>query len=73
MTLEEVQDLRVLTGQESLTADEINMLMEHEEEFSRKGNFSRAFPLAANVDYYEKFFEIQRYMNNLLWTYIRGG
>lgn len=49
------------------------MLLDNEEEFSRKGNFSRAFPLAANVDYYEKFFEIKRYNNNLLWAYIRGG
>ena len=47
-----------MTGEESLTADEMSMLMDHEEEFSRKGNFSRVFPLAANVDYYAKFFEI---------------
>ena len=47
--------------------------MDHEEEFSRKGNFSRVFPLAANVDYYEKFFEVKRYCNSLLWAYIRGG
>ena len=57
MTLEELQDLRVLEGDEDLTSDEVNMIMDHEEEFSRKGNFSRVFPLAANVDYYEKFFE----------------
>lgn len=53
--------------------DELNMLIDHEDEFSRRGGFSRAFPLAANVDYYEKFFEIKRYNNNLLWAYIRGG
>ena len=49
------------------------MLIDHEDEFSRKGHFSRVFPLAANVDYYEKFFEIKRYNNNLLWAFIRGG
>lgn len=73
MTLEELEELKVLSGDENLTADEMSMLMDHEEEFSRKGSFSRVFPLAANVDYYSKFFEVQRYFNHLLWAYIRGG
>jgi hypothetical protein len=73
MTLEELEEQRVLTGEEDLTQDELNVLMDHEDEFARKGNFSRVFPLAANVDYYEKFFEVKRYMNQLLWAYIRGG
>lgn len=73
MSLDELIELNVLQGDENLTSDELSMLMDHEEEFSRKGNFSRVFPLAANVDYYEKFFEVQRYHNNLLWAYIRGG
>ena len=72
MNLEELEAIRVFTGAENLTADEMNVLMDHEDEFSRKGNFSRVFPLAANVDYYEKFFEVKRYFNNLLWAYIRG-
>jgi hypothetical protein len=73
MNLEDIIDQKVLSGDENLTSDELSMLMDHEEEFSRKGNFSRVFPLAANVDYYEKFFEVPRYHNNLLWAYIRGG
>ena len=73
MTLEELLEIKGLKGDEDLTADELSILMDHEEEFSRKGSFSRVFPLAANVDYYSKFFEIQRYNNNLLWAYIRGG
>lgn len=63
MTLEDIEHIKSFTGQENLTSDELNVLMDHEDEFSRKGNFSRVFPLAANVDYYEKFFEIKRYMN----------
>ncbi len=63
MTMEEIDKIRTLTGEEDLTADELNMLMDHEDEFARKGNFSRVFPLAANVDYYEKFFEVKRYYN----------
>lgn len=50
--------MKILTGAENLTSDEMFMIMDHEEEFARKGNFSRVFPLAANVDYYSKFFEI---------------
>ena len=71
--MDEVERVRVLTGEEDLTADELNMLMDHEDEFARKGNFSRVFPLAANVDYYENFFEVKRYNNHLLWAYIRGA
>ncbi len=73
MSLEQMLEIKALRGTEQLTMDEIGLLAEHEEEFSRKGGFSRAFPLAANVDYYEKFFECRRYCNNLLWSYIRGG
>ena len=72
MSLEEVEGVRALDGSEDLTADELSVLMDHEDEFSRKGNFSRVFPLAANVDYYENFFEVKRYFNALLWAYIRG-
>lgn len=73
MSLEELDNLRILSGEENLTSDELNVLMDHEDEFSRRGNFSRVFPLAANVDYYEKFFEVKRYFNSLLWAYIRGS
>ena len=37
MSLEEIQDIKVLQGDENLTADEMSMIMDHEEEFSRKG------------------------------------
>ena len=74
MSLEELAQIRVLEeAKVSLTADELNVLMDHEDEFARKGNFSRAYPLAANVDYYEKFFDNKRYYNLLLWAFIRGG
>lgn len=63
LTIEELEEQKVLTGEEDLTQDELNVLMDHEDEFARKGSFSRVFPLAANVDYYEKFFEVKRYFN----------
>lgn len=58
MKLEDLLEKKAFDGTEKLTADEINIILDHEEEFSRKGCFSRAFPLAANVDYYAKLFEI---------------
>jgi hypothetical protein len=64
---------KAFKGQEKLTNDEYNLIADHEDEFSRKGNFSRIFPLAANVDYYEKFFLTPRYFNRILWAYLRGG
>ena len=48
-------------------------MIDYEEESARKGHFSRVFPLAANVDYYEKFFEEPRYWNLVLWSFLRGG
>jgi hypothetical protein len=49
--------MRMLNGNETLTEDELSVLMDYEDENSRKGNYSRIFPLASNVDYYERFFE----------------
>lgn len=63
----------MLDRDSQLNADELSLLLDYEEEFYRKGHFSRIFPLAANVDYYENLFECKRYNNNLLWSYIRGG
>ena len=46
------------------------MLMDLEEEFSRRGNFQRVYPLASNVKFYEKFFEVKRYQNLLVSAYL---
>ena len=40
-------------GDEDLTKDEVEMLLELDEEFARKGNFSRVYPLLSNVNYYD--------------------
>jgi len=42
-----------LQGTEELTKDEMEMLMDLDEEFMRRGNFQRVFPLASNVQFYE--------------------
>ena len=41
MTVDELDRLRSMTGEEDLTVDELNMLMDHEDEFARKGNFAQ--------------------------------
>lgn len=46
------------------------MLLELEEEFSRKGNFQRVYPLVSNVRHYEKFFEVKRYQNLLISAFL---
>lgn len=49
------------TGNENWTKDEMELFLELEEEFARRGNFQRVFPLESNVQHYEKFFEVKRY------------
>lgn len=59
-----------------LTPDDIRMLMETEDENSRRGCFQRVFP-SMSSNKYLRFFESQRYYNILLdeWTrkYMREG
>lgn len=59
-----------LTGKEHLSKDELEMLMDLDEEFMRRGNFKRIFPLSSNVAYYEPFFESRRYQNVLTMAYL---
>ena len=70
MTIDALRDNEGLTGEEQLTKDELEMLMDLEEEFSRRGNFLRVYPLASNVKFYEKFFEVKRYQNLLVSAYL---
>ena len=60
-----------LTGTEELTKDEMEMLMDLDDEYMRRGNFERVFPLASNVQFYEQFFEEERYQNCLVGAYLQ--
>jgi len=55
---------------EGFTEDELGVMMDYDDENSRKGNFSRIFPLKSNISYYKKYFTQQRYLNELVWSYI---
>lgn len=58
---------------ENFSLEDITMLMEYEEEQTRKGFYELIFPKASNIKTYEKFFECPRYNNMLLWNYIKYG
>ena len=49
MGLEDLRNKKALAGDEELTKDEIDTILEVEEEYARKGNFSRVYPLVSNV------------------------
>ena len=61
MTYAQVREKEKFDGTEKLTKDEMEMLMDLDEEFLRKGNFERVFPLTSNSLHYEPFFEYKRY------------
>mmetsp|Transcript_19259 Transcript_19259/g.18948 ORF Transcript_19259/g.18948 Transcript_19259/m.18948 type:complete len:92 (-) Transcript_19259:357-632(-) len=42
---------------ENLSKADITMLMEYDEELSRKGHYEAIFPKQSNIKAYEKFFE----------------
>ena len=47
-------------------------MFEADEELSRAGHFERIFPTRANAESYRKYFEINRYNNNVLWKHVRS-
>ena len=46
-----VKEVREGLG-EGLSEDELGVMMDYDDENSRKGNFSRIFPLKSNISYY---------------------
>ena len=68
--LETLRSHKPLRGNEELTKDEVDMLLELEEEYARRGHFQRVYPLQSNVQHYEQFFENKRYQNQLVLAYL---
>lgn len=56
-----------------LSSDDWNVLFETDEEWYRKGDFERIFPLKDNVDAYSKYFEVQRYSNTIVWRWLKSS
>ena len=60
-----------MRGNEELTEDEVGVLMDLEDEQSRRGNFERIFPVASTQAFYAQFFESNRYENTLVAAYLQ--
>ena len=73
MSIEELEQLEKgqLRGNEELSEDEVGVLMDLEDEQSRRGNFERIFPDPSNQAYYVQFFESIRYENLLVAAYLQ--
>ena len=53
-------------GDEALTEDELEMLLDLEDEDKRRGNFEKVFPLEDSLMNYGHFFEKERYQNRMV-------
>ena len=71
MSIEQLIQKEQLLGDEDLTEDEVTMLMDLEDEHSRRGNFERIFPVASNMAQYNQFFGGVRYENALVAAYLQ--
>jgi hypothetical protein len=50
-----------------------DMLMDTEDQFSRKGKFELLFPMAENIVYYSQFIKDPKDDNIVLWKWIMSG
>ena len=66
----ELRQKQMFDGTEKLTKDELELLMDLDEEYMRRGHFDRIYPLTNKAFFYEQFFEYKRYQNCLISVYI---
>ena len=71
MAYQTIREKGRFDGTEKLTKDEQEMLMDLDEEYMRRGNFNRVFPLQSQSFHYEEFFETKRYQNCLTFAYLQ--
>jgi hypothetical protein len=51
----------------------VEILLDIEDEYHRKGNFERVYPELPLLASYEKFFEVKRYQNSLVSAYMQAS
>lgn len=56
----------------AMTSKEFTMIQSLEEEFERKGNFDRIYPLRENCESYDKYFQFNRPSNALVASYLKN-
>ena len=71
LVIDENQNFREIV--DKLSQDELTMLVEYEEEMSRRNNFELIFPRPNTVSNYEQYFSVKRQNNLLLWKYVKSG
>lgn len=59
-----------LSGDELLSKDELNIILDLEDEGNRLGQFDRIFPLANTASKYYGFMEVKRYQNALYCAWL---
>ena len=57
-------------GDDKITDDDLQVVLDFEEEQHRLGNFEKIFPCINNAKFYGQFFENPRFANNLLQRYL---
>ena len=70
--IQDVMELNETNCLELLSPEDWNILFEFDEEYFRRGDFERIFPLKDNVDNYKKYFEFTRYNNALIWNWLKS-
>ena len=58
------------TGEELLSKDELNLIMDLEDEGRRLGQFTQIFPRPSTAQLYYGFFEVKRYANALYCAWL---
>lgn len=67
-----IKDLLSMQNLSELSEEDRCMLMDCEDEYNRRGQFTRIFPCVCTIDKYTKYFESMRYNNVLLWKSIKS-
>jgi hypothetical protein len=72
-TGDEIGPGRGFTGDELLSKDELNLILDLEDESMRTGQFDRIFPMPTTAHRYYGFFENKRYENALYCAWLSTG
>ena len=57
-------------GDELLSKDELNIILDYEDERNRLGQFDQIFPLPSTAAAYYGFMEVKRYQNALMCAWL---
>lgn len=68
----DLEDLTIENCLEKLSSQDWKVLFETDEEYYRKGNFERLFPVKGKMSYYAQFFQFQRYYNMMVHKWIES-